>query len=382
MNVTYAGRTYELLRYPPTNNRSLRAYGAADALLLDWYFDYRSSNPSVEGPLIYHDRFGGLATCLHGESPRFVASFASQTEALRRNHVNNDLPSLPDLLDPLDEAPAAAVGLLRVPKSLELFELYLAHFAGAVAKSSEADRAQLACGFMTRYFSPNLLKIAETYAEQVTQSQARKKARLLLLSGFRPDPPAPDSLLNNWSYNGSEYRQYYGVFSGGRIDLATAFLLDTLRAQLDLLGDGPRFLDLGCGSGVIANELLKMRPDWRGLALDDFKLATSSVKMNAPQDRCRAIWADSPREIADGELDLVVTNPPFHFGHENNIEVTLNLFRQAARVLRPGGRLIVVANRHLNYTTHLQRLFRTVNRVGERGKFEVLLSTKSESPPR
>ena len=79
----------------------------------------------------------------------------------------------------------------------------------------------------------------------------------------------------------------------------------------------------------------------------------------------------------DNFFDFVVCNPPFHFEHENNIEVAIDLFVQVRRCLRRDGSFQAVANRHLNYQTHLKRLFGNVRIIGRNRKFEII---SCESP--
>ena len=349
----------DLERYPPTTDRSLRATSAADELLLEWY---RENLPVTDTPLIQHDRFGVLAAGVGGTC-RFVATFHSQEEALRRNLRG----APPQLLTPVDRPMAPLRALLRVPKSLELFEVYLRQLAATAGADT-----RLAAGFMTRHFTPRLLEIAGRYAATVTQSRARKKARLLLLSDFRKEgvagPQVPGKSL---AFGSREYRQYYGVFSGNHIDHATRFLLEAWAAYPELSELTPRTItDLASGNGIIGGELQRHYPEAKLIAIDDSVLAVESARGNLPDADVR--YDHTLDSLADNSQELVVTNPPFHFGYENNIEVSLGLFRQAARVLAPGGHLVIVANRHLNYATHLERLYPEVRVVAGTDKYEIL----------
>ena len=53
------------------------------------------------------------------------------------------------------------------------------------------------------------------------------------------------------------------------------------------------------------------------------------------------------------------------------IEPTIELFKEAKTKLTKRGHFVVVANRHLNYVTHLDRLFEEVIEVADNGKFMV-----------
>ena len=71
------------------------------------------------------------------------------------------------------------------------------------------------------------------------------------------------------------------------------------------------------------------------------------------------------------KFDLIISNPPFHFEHETNIEVALNLFKEVKRCLKKGGSFQLVTSNHLNSKTHLNKLFHKVNIIAQNEKFVV-----------
>ncbi|MBB4077597.1 16S rRNA G1207 methylase RsmC [Lewinella aquimaris] len=293
-----------------------------------------------------------------------MSAFHSQEEALRRNAAGRPVRQV-SVLDPLS---GINRGLLRIPKSLDLFAVYLDRIAAAAGPG-----LIVAAGFMTRHFTPRLLEVAGGYADTVAQTRARKKARLLVLSDFRGE--RPEIRYNELAYGGVTYRQHPGVFSGNHIDYATQFLLTVWEKVESGLSTPTSILDIACGNGIIGDQLLRRYSEARLTATDDSLLAVRSAKMNLPADRSRILYDHTLDQVVDRSIDLVVSNPPFHFGHENNIDVSLGLFRQARRVLREGGSLVVVANRHLNYATHLEKLFRATT-VAETDKYVVYRADK------
>lgn len=330
---------------------------SADRLLVDWATD---QGPRGQLPTdVYHDRFGAVTLGLPG-SPRAVITYHSQQTALLQNAGEQKPPYTP-LLD----APTGTteIALLKVPKSLALFDLYLSRIASVATPST-----RVAAGFMTRHFTPGFLEVAARYAGSVSQSKAHKKARLLLLSDLRAQatfPPSPKAV----TYGESTYQQYAGVFSANHIDYATQFLLEEWKHNEAFIFDTPNtLLDVACGNGVIGNELLRHYPQASLLATDDSLLAVYSARLNLPQERATVYWEHTLTPIADESVDLAVINPPFHFGYENNIGISLRLFGQIYRTLRVGGSLVVVANRHLNYATHLRKIYR-VAVVAESDKY-------------
>ena len=72
--------------------------------------------------------------------------------------------------------------------------------------------------------------------------------------------------------------------------------------------------------------------------------------------------------IEAGSLDFVVMNPPFHDGGAEDRLLGQTFIRQAAIMLRRGGLLWVVANRHLPYEAVLGELFRTATPQGDHWK--------------
>lgn len=335
----------------------------ADELLLRW-LDEQPAAPLA----IYHDRAGVLSTCCYAKDRHFVADNIRHREAAVTQLLQHTFPDrqLPVLVSPL--APLASdreLILLQVPKATDLFSLYLAGIA-----ATAGPRRRVAAAFQTRHFTPKLLDIASTYAGSVRQSRAYKKARLLLLDDLRPGK-IPEELFHQHLFNGRTYYQYYGVFSAHHIDYATRFLLDCWAHQ-PLLRDLPppqRLLDIGCGCGIIIDQLALRYPAAELFATDVSLLAINSTRQNNPH--VQAHHTAGLDFVASGSIDLIVTNPPFHDGHRNTIGPTLKLFLAARDKLATTGHFVVVANRHLNYATHLQRIFPAVTTVATNPKYVV-----------
>ena len=78
-----------------------------------------------------------------------------------------------------------------------------------------------------------------------------------------------------------------------------------------------------------------------------------------------------------GSADLILCNPPFHQQQIVGDAVSWRMFQQACKVLRPGGSLWVVGNRHLGYHTKLRRLFGNGEVIASNPKFVILRATKT-----
>jgi 16S rRNA G1207 methylase RsmC len=186
----------------------------------------------------------------------------------------------------------------------------------------------------------------------------------MLLSDIKK-PLVRKSFVHEIRYGDIRLKQYHGVFSREKVDMATQFLLDNLIVK----EEEKNILDWGCGNGIIGLFIRQKSGPKNIVFMDDNILAVESVRLNEPDADVR--WADNLADIPDAFFDLIVTNPPFHFEYETDISVSLSFFEEAKRCLRPEGRLLVVANKHVNYQTHLVRHFRNVEVINENHKFVI-----------
>ncbi len=83
----------------------------------------------------------------------------------------------------------------------------------------------------------------------------------------------------------------------------------------------------------------------------------------------------------ENSADCIVCNPPFHQQHVIGDHIAWQMFQQAQRVLRKGGELRVIGNRHLNYHVHLKKLFGNWHAVAGNAKFAIIKAYKRLSEP-
>jgi len=360
MLFTFQNKNYKITRYPRTNLTSLKAWNATDEMILKYLEDQELLNTNIA---IYHDRIGFLSTLLAEHKITSVILYKSQEKAIWQNLAQNDISKESiNYIYPLDTFEnKLETAIIKIPKSVDLFELYLQQLSQSLTKNSIVIG-----GFMTKYFNKRTIEIAERYFDDVTQSKAHKKARLLILKN--PKPYKEQSLIKEIIYKDDiSFKQYFGVFSAKNIDYATQFFMD----HLSISEKDEKILDLGSGNGVLAWKARELNKTAKINLIDDSYLAIESSKLNMPDADIFYHFNDNLRHIANNSYDLVISNPPFHFEHENNIEVSIYLFSQVAKILKPKGIFKLVGNKHVNYKTHLKKIFKYTDVIAENDKFVV-----------
>lgn len=172
-----------------------------------------------------------------------------------------------------------------------------------------------------------------------------------------------------------------GVFAWDRIDPASALLAGHLPP--DLAG---RAADLGAGFGYLSVELLER---CRGiLAIDVYEtearaldLARTNLEPFSSHAQLRYFWHDVTSGLPH-TYDVIVTNPPFHTpGGNERPDVGRRFIAVAAQSLNPGGRLWLVANRHLPYEGVLTESFGRVRSVAQERGFKIIEAVKARVSP-
>lgn len=161
-----------------------------------------------------------------------------------------------------------------------------------------------------------------------------------------------------------------GVFSWDRPDPGSVLLIQALPP---LAGRGA---DLGCGLGILSHAVLAS-PQVTELALVDLdRRAVDCARRNVQDPRAGFHWRDARTGPELAGLDFVVMNPPFHDAGAEDKALGQAFIRRAHAVLRKGGVLWLVANRHLPYEGVLGDLFGKAALKAEGGGFKVYEARK------
>jgi 16S rRNA (guanine1207-N2)-methyltransferase len=170
-----------------------------------------------------------------------------------------------------------------------------------------------------------------------------------------------------------------GVFAWDRVDIASALLAEHLPG--DLQG---RAADLGAGYGYLSAELLQRCPGITALDVYEAEArALDLARINLAGFASRVAldfrWHDVTAGLPD-RYDAIVTNPPFHAqAGGTRPDIGRAFLAAAADALDPGGRLWLVANRHLPYESVLDARFGSMRLVAQRDGFKVVEAVKVDA---
>lgn len=160
-----------------------------------------------------------------------------------------------------------------------------------------------------------------------------------------------------------------------------------LAALLPALAHGRlagRVADLGAGWGWLAHAALAASPEIAELDLFEAEaLALDAARLNVADPRARFHWTDVARlgpgpGNRDPRYDAVIANPPFHQGRAAEPALGAAFIAAAARILKPDGRLLLVANRQLPYEAPLAAAFRHGERLDEDSAYKILLAERPQ----
>ncbi|TAL37998.1 MAG: class I SAM-dependent methyltransferase [Alphaproteobacteria bacterium] len=181
-------------------------------------------------------------------------------------------------------------------------------------------------------------------------------------NNYTPKPVAGTSLLT-----------LPGTFSCDHVDSGSALLA----RHLPILSG--RVADFGAGWGYLAHHLLQQQSPPAHIDLfeaDGNALEMARRNLKEWERRLGFFWHDLLSEPCPHQYDAVVMNPPFHDLRDASAGIGRGFIAAAAKALKPGGQLWMVANRHLPYEEILKTSFSSWRSAGDEGGFKVLTAQR------
>lgn len=365
-----------LRRFPDVEAPNLVAVDAADRLLLDEAGVALAAAPAGT-VVIIDDQYGALtlgAAVRHGSTG--VRVHQDSVVGERALAGNADREGLTDRFTRHDLDTALVTGarvvLLRLPRSLSA----LGEIAEVIARHADPDVIVFAGG-RDKHITHAMNHVLGRSFADVRASRGRQKSRVLtarIPTSGASTYPVTDHLTDL----DLTVVAHGAAFAGPRLDIGTRFLLGFLPRTSR---DAETAVDLGCGTGILAVSLARLRPHLRVVATDQSAAAVASAAAtaaaNGVADRVEVLRDDAAGSLPGDSVDVVVCNPPFHIGAAVHTGAAEKMFDAAARILRDGGELWTVYNSHLDYRGTLRRTVGKTEVVGRNRKFTVTRSLRT-----
>jgi 16S rRNA (guanine1207-N2)-methyltransferase len=256
-------------------------------------------------------------------------------------------------------------------------EVNLLHFS--LAARALASGGRLVCGFPNKLGAKRFEKELERgWALEGNESKAQSR----IFWCTKSEENLSSSVVQSWERSSSATMvpdtslwASPGCFSWKEIDEGSTLLVSNLP---QLQGRGA---DLGSGYGFIASHILANNPFVKRMhLLENHAVSVFQSQKNISDSRAEHVWCDitDQSSLPTGlkNLDWVVMNPPFHTAGVFDFELGKSFFVLALKLLRPGGSLYWVANRHLPYIPRLELKKTKLRMVTENSKFLVMVYTK------
>jgi len=169
-----------------------------------------------------------------------------------------------------------------------------------------------------------------------------------------------ESAIKHFAAKASLYAERYVVQASGDV------LQPRHRAILQMVHEvmlpkGSRILDLGCGPGALSFDLAKQ--GYRGVGLDAAPAMVQRSKLQAAAEGLSALWR---YQLGDVEA-LPFRNECFDAavcaGVIEYLPTDENVLREAARVLKQGGRFILCVTNKYGYTASLSAILYRIQKI-------------------
>jgi 16S rRNA (guanine1207-N2)-methyltransferase len=183
-----------------------------------------------------------------------------------------------------------------------------------------------------------------------------------LISALRPEPTLVEG----------RFHTAPGMFSHDRVDAGSRLLVECLPETAKGVA-----ADFGAGWGYLSAMLAEHIKGLTAIDLyeadyESLEAAKKNLADRPPPPAFGFFWFDLVGEKVERKYDLIVMNPPFHQGRAAEPGIGRTMIKAASSALKPGGQLLMVANRGLPYDQPLKVGFKEFRELRNEGGFRVI----------
>jgi 16S rRNA (guanine1207-N2)-methyltransferase len=224
--------------------------------------------------------------------------------------------------------------------------------------------------------------VLEKMGNQVNKLDSAKHCALFAVSVSKPTASFKIddySLIREYPINEHSMQIYSlpGVFGHKQLDPGTAILLEQLSADY-LAKTRGHIYDFACGTGIIGCYLAKAIVKAKHVTMSDIcALATYCSEQSAWLNEVAVdVIACSGVAQLERKFDLIVSNPPFHEGIQQDYSITDNFIKQAFSRSHQYASIVIVANRFLPYPNILDAIYSGFTEMAASPKYRVYSAKK------
>ncbi|MCW8931014.1 MAG: methyltransferase [Gammaproteobacteria bacterium] len=380
---------FELKRIPDTD-KNLQAWNSADLYILNQIFEWVQEGKfdlNKAEILILNDSFGALSVALSQFScDVYSDSFISHKATT--NNIKNNCPNNLDKITLLK-----STDTFSKKYDLVIFKEVKSHYflKNEMIKVLDVLKpgALILGGIMAKNLQKNLMDMLNHVFGAAQASLTWKKARLLFVTNkvgslnHALNTSASEDSKNSIAHFQLEDTKEIiynlaNVFSRNKLDIGTRFFLQHLPSE----GNFKNIIDLGCGNGVLALKAAQTFSDASITCIDESYMAVASAKMTLETNLSlkdhdtNYIAANALSGYVSESEDLILCNPPFHQQYVVGDAIAWQMFKESKKVLRRGGELWIVGNRHLGYHSKLKKIFGNQKIIATNKKFVIIKAIK------
>ncbi len=379
----------------PDNDKNLQAWNSADLYILKQLFEWLQSgrlNLEQSRILIINDAFGALAVPLSQfECDSYSDSFISHEATIQNIKANcpDNLKNLTLIKSTEDIDKKYDLVIFKEAKNQLFFKCEMSKLIGHLN-----PEALILGGMMAKNLQKNTLNMLNQLIGPAHASLTWKKSRLLFVEPEAEPEPVPvdaknyrhgqDKCTTTFQLDDSKALIYNqaNVFSRNKLDIGTRFFLQNFPDSKQY----NNIIDLGCGNGVLSLKAAQLYPQASITCIDESYMAVASAKMtleanlqtghlNLQYIAANALSGYIETNVQE-KTDLILCNPPFHQQYVVGDAIAWQMFKQSKSVLKEGGELWIVGNRHLGYHLKLKKIFGNQTLVATNDKFVIIKAVK------